>query len=132
MTRKIQLIVAEAAVLNREIKERSERLVELKEAIRAEAVKRRTADDERIEFESSEGTATVAFPKDKLGIVKGADPHALRDTLTDAAWNQLFAFKVTLADEAEDALAALKGAAKKAVDKVLAFTPSTPTVTLPK
>jgi hypothetical protein len=131
---KVAKAIAEAAPLLRQVKEAQARIDELKILIRAEAEKVSTkrGDDALIEFESSEGTATVCFVKDAIGVVKGANLRLLKETLPAWTWNHLFEEKVVLSDEFGEAFEQLDKAAQKSVKKMVEWKPREPRVTLPK
>lgn len=130
--------VAEAVKINRQIKALQGDLDQLKETIREEAEKVATLDATgkrfgKVEFESIEGTCTVAFPRDKVSLKKGLNPIELRGTTVSMeVWDNLFATKVVIGDEFEETFGELSKGAKKAVQVFIESKESTPTVTLPK
>ncbi len=126
--------IEEAARLVRAVKEANARIDELKVIIRAEASKIATkrGDDEKVEFESDEGVATICFPNDKVTLVKGARPIDLKDTLPEKVWDTLFEEVVELSDDFKDAFPNLPVTQKKLVAPLVEFKPSEPRVTLPK
>lgn len=126
--------IVEAARLTRGIKEAEEQVARLKEIIREEAEKvaKRRKDDEKVEFDSSEGVATVCFPKDSVSLIKGANPNALREHLPAAVWEHLFQVKVCLQREFEDNFGSLTKQQQNVVSKQVEWCPNTPRVLLPK
>lgn len=126
--------IAEAAVLMRSVKEAQERIDELKVIIRecAETVATKRGDDEKVEFESPEGVATVCFPKATPKIQKGANPNDLKAVLPQTVWEELFETKIVLAGEFEDKLTHLSAKNQAAVKKVVEWKTNEPRVTLPK
>lgn len=128
--------IARAILLSRKIRDLEAELAPLKEKIREAALECREVGchlgEDRVEFNSSEGVATVTFPKDKVVLVKGADPNTLRAVLPETQWAQLFQVKVSPSPGALDVLDHIKGATRRVVDKVLAVEPSTPAVLLAK
>lgn len=133
---KVIKAVAEAARINRSMKESAERLEALKEVIRVEAASIAVLGDdgkpEKVEFESVEGVCTVAFPKDKVAFIKGGNPETLRAYLTSVTYDDMFQTKIVFGDTFEDTFELLSKTQKRAVKNVVEWKPSTPTVTLPK
>lgn len=133
----IESQVAQAAVLNREIKERAAQLEVLKVAIREYATKANlkrpaTEQDEKIEIESPEGVATVSFPRDAVLLVAGANPRALKETLSATTWDHLFEERVALKPEFEEAFRLLSKEDRFHVRTVVDWKPRDPAVILPK
>lgn len=127
-------LVVEATRLHRSIKESTLKLEELKAKLRKEAEKigKKRDSDELVEFESAEGTATVCFVKDTVGLVKGGDPRSLREDLSEDIWDILFQEKVVLAPEFEEKLGALPKAVQNRVKPILLWKENEPRVILPK
>jgi hypothetical protein len=133
-TAKTAALVVEAARLQRSAKESLLRIEAIKAELRKEAekVSKKRESDELVEFESVEGTATVCFVSDSVGLVKGADPRTLRETLSEDVWDVLFQLKAVLAPEFEDKLNALPGLVQRRVKTLLEWKANAPRVTLPK
>ena len=135
--RSVAADVAEAAILNREIKEKAARVDDLKERIREhalrEASKRPYAEqNEKVEIESPEGVATISFPKDAVSLVEGANPRALRSEIPDATWAHLFEERVVLAKEFDAAYKLLAKAEQEQVRRLVQWVTPKPSVLLPK
>lgn len=126
--------IAEAAKINRAMKEGKERLDELKAIIREEAEKVATkrGDDEKVEFESPEGVATVCFVKDSVSIMKGANPRVLKEVLPEVVWSHLFNEVVVLSKEFGEAFDQLPKSQQNTVKKMVEWSENEPRVTLPK
>ncbi len=133
---RISDIVTQAAILNREIKERSAKLDVLKEKLRNEALKISTkrGEDEQLEFDSPEGVATVCFVRDAAAIIKGADPLTLRQYTSFPldTWHRFFATRIVLTDEFTDAYTLLAKTDQKLINKVVEWKERDPRVTLPR
>ena len=129
--------VAEAAVLHREVKEKTARVEELKVGIRTYALqvaegRPENERTEKVEIESKEGTATITFSKDKVSFAKGANPRALKEVLTPATWARLFEEEVVLVDGFDEKFAALSAEDKAHVRGMIDWKKSDPSVILPK
>lgn len=134
---KVESEVAEAAVLNREIKERAERLEVIKQNLRAYAAKvdaKRPPEKqgEKIEVESKEGVATISFVKDAVSLAPGANPRAFRETLAPATWSHLFEERVVLAADFDEAFQLLSKEDKRVVRPLVEWKTPDPRVLLPK
>lgn len=126
--------IVEAAKIDRRMKEDRIRLDELKAIIREEAnkVATRLATDEKVEFASDEGVATVVFVSDRVDLVKGANPIILKTVLPEETWDHLFKQEIVLSPEFKDSFQLLPKNQQNAVKKLVAWKPCEPRVTLPK
>ena len=134
---RVESEVAEAAILNREIKARTERLNEIKTNLRAYALKvdaKRPPEKqgEKIEIESKEGVATISFVKDAVSLVEGANPRGLKEVLTPATWEHLFVERVVLAEDFDKSFHLLAKEDKGHVRKLVQWSTPEPRVLLPK
>lgn len=134
---RVESEVAEAAILNREIKARAERLEVIKQNLRAYAAKvdaKRPPEKqgEKVEIESKEGVATISFVKDAVALVEGANPRAFKDTLAPATYNHLFEERVVLAEDFDKSFHLLGKDEKSIVRKLVEWKKPDPRVLLPK
>jgi hypothetical protein len=134
VNKKVQGAIARATILNRLIKEAQEELEGLKVLVREEATKvaSKRGDDEKVEFESPEGVATVVFVSDRASLVKGANPALLKETLPMTVWENLFQETIVLSKQFPDAFGLLTRTQQTSVKKLVEWKPCEPRVTLPK
>ena len=129
--------VAEAAVLSREVKEKTAQIEQLKVGIRAYALKvslDRPAEKrmEQVEIESREGIATVSFVKDEIRLAEGANPNTLREVISQSTWEHLFEERVVLAANFDSKFKLLSKADQNHVRGLLETKTPEPRVLLPK
>ena len=129
--------VAEATKLNREIKEKTARVELLKTSIRMYATKvslERPIEkrNEKVEIESKEGTATIAFPKEEVSLAKGADPYVIHEELSLERWESLFEEKAVLKSEFDERLKHLPADDRKRVEGLIERKTPEPRVNLAK
>ena len=130
-------LVAEAAVLNREVKEKAAEISVRKVGIREYALNVNSARPleergEKVEVESKEGTATISFPKERAVLAEGANPRTLKTVLSAEIWTDLFEEQVVLADGFDAKLKLLSAADQQHVRGLIEWKTPEPSVTLPK
>ena len=130
-------LVAEAAVLNREVKEKAAEIALRKVGIREYAlnvnnVRPPEERGEKVEIESREGTATISFPKEKAVLAEGANPRTLKSVLSAETWTNLFAEEVVLADGFDAKLKLLSAEEQQHVRGLIEWKQPEPSVNLPK
>jgi hypothetical protein len=122
-----------ATDLNREIREKTEELAELKGKLRKMALEKGLTEDSRVEVVSDDGmTATISYVAPRLYVQKGAVPERIRGDVGEEVWNALFEKKVCLREGANAVRSKLEGKMKKLVDTVLELRDTEAAVNLPK
>jgi hypothetical protein len=134
-------VVIEAVQISHRMAADKARLDELKEELRIEGVKRaKKGAENKVEFPSALGIASVVLVKDAMSLVKGANPDLLLENheLDSGVWWHLFTRTTKLAEEFEEkyqSMVRTKGltaAQSKLVMKLIEIGPREPRVTLPK
>jgi hypothetical protein len=129
--RQVEAVVSRAIAVARQIRLLTSELEGLKARIR-EAGEAARIDDEKVEIASPDGTVVVTFPRDRIAVRDGQDPMVLRAILPADTWSKIFTMKISVGEEAEAIWDALRGEARRALDRVLAREPRTPQVILPR
>ena len=99
--------VAEAVQIVSQIEDLTERLNELKDIIRNEALPAIPRGANNTYVETSVGRCQVCIVKDQLVLTKGTDPMVLKASLPRQTWKTFFIMKPVIRRTAADAWAAM-------------------------